>query len=1048
MKPQSHFFPLAEDEFEYIANTAEDTVDLTSIGEPFRVMIVVQHEKLGVTLHAFTAKEAKDCFHVLMQNILAALNLVSYIELTTLQLNYLCSSKSDLVKSLNIQFETSINLPPKLKLEGKRSQVEKSTMKIQDLLNGIVTKSCKQIHNNYITMWKKCWHEIKDSISQDKELYVELATSASEDSITCELVVVGENVHKVESAISCATKIDGKVRECNIFGDAEGIGILSAALAGNKLNIEKEIVYHIEIVQTNIIITTPYHLPVEQVKRTVETYILSEKEKLKIVRKLFEIHYSFLTVRLKSECSTIQSFAKDCKVNLVTGSHCAIEVEGTKVTVEKAEPQILEYILSLESDVNSSVVLVDYYSRPVLQSSELLHLCKELESKSSISLRMQVYPEVLSSAIVRRFNPSVTVQVCEGSISLDTSDVFINFTDANLTISEELRTLVGEEIHTAELNRVCSVKCYASQYSIKAAWSKFRSSDQTVIHAVIPNWVDGRSGEIDHITSAVIECLDIAVKKNATSVSLPFLSSIDKSLPVKILAEGCLLAVHNFCKHYNFIHRIRLVLPSEMVKIFVDEFTTGIFQHLLVANNDKACSVQGDSIWLWKDDLNKYQWYESGEIKILDRESKTNPICHLSIGRFTYKIDFSAMTQTNTSTQKVRRIKHVMSDCKWMVKSTTHNWEYFSLQDSMKIETNYMNNKTDFSMVIAGEWYTFHFSTMLQVNTQTGFRCCIKRLSTNESMPLSDKSNSKIAILGLNADVEDAEVQLKACIDSLCLIKSVDIPASIVCTYLKKIERNHRVKICTTATPMRYNVKGFKDNVQEAVIAIYQTIAQNSASISQPYYSRPTEWEPQSDAIELMNVSKGSSEWNRILNRMQETLPTVRLSSIHRIQNEHLWEKYCQHKERMGRKGRERVNEKELFHGTSNTPPEDIYKSEEGFDMRFSRPGMWGQGNYFAESARYSASGYSYQKETTHTLFYVFSRTVREKQIFLARVLTGDSYRSRPDQTLRIPPLKTTSSSEGIRYDTVNGISHGGELIYIAYSNDKAYPMYLITFTD
>ena len=1045
MKPQSHFFCLAEDEFEYIANTAEDTVDLTGIGEPFRVMIVVQHEKVGISLHAFTPKEAHDCFHVLKQNILAALNLVSHVELTTLQMKYLCSSKSDLVKSLNIQFETSTNSPPKLKLEGKRSQVEKSTMDIQDLLNRIVTKSCKQMHNNYITMWKKCWQEVKDKISQDKELYVELTTLASEDSITCELVVVGEDMHKVESAISCVTKIDGKIRECNIFGDVEGIEVLNAALAGNELNIEKEIVYHIEIVQTNIIITTPYHMPVKQVKQTVEAYILSEKEKRKLVRKKFEIQYSFLTVKLKSELSTIQSFAEDCKVNLVIDSHCAIEVEGKKVAVEKAEPQILQYILSLEGDVNCSMLPVDYFSRPVLQSSELLHLCKELESKSCISLRMQAYPEVLSSAIVRQFNPSVTVQICEGSISLDTSDVFVNFTDANHTISEELRTLVGD-IHTAELNRVCAVKCYASPFSIKAVWSEFRSGSQTVIHAVIPNWFDGRSDEIDHITSAVIECLDIAVKKNAASVSLPFLSSIDKNLPIKILAKGCLLAVHTFCKHYNFIHRIRLVLPSEIVKIFVDEFTTGIFQHLLVANNDKACSVQGDSIWLWKDDDNKYQCYESEEIKILDRESKINPTCDLSIGRFTYKIDFSAMTQTNTSTQRVRPIKHVMSDCKWMVKSTTYKWEYFSLQDSMKIETNYMNNRTDFSMVIAGEWYKFHFATMLQVNIQTGFSRCIKRLSTSKAMPLSEKADSSIAILGLNADIEDAQAQLKSRIDSLCLIKSVDIPASIVCTNLKKIERNHRVKICTTAIPMRYNVKGFKDYVQEAVATIYKTIAQNSAS--QPYYSRPTEWEPQSDAIELMNVTKGSLEWNRILNRMQETLPAVKLTSIQRIQNEHLWEKYCQHKERMGRKGRERVNEKELFHGTSSTPPEDIYKSEEGFDMRFSRPGMWGQGNYFAESAKYSASGYSYQKETIHTLFYIFSRTVKEKQIFLAKVLTGDSYRSRPDQTLRIPPLRTTSSSERIRYDTVNGISHGGELIYIAYSNDKAYPMYLITFTD
>ena len=58
----------------------------------------------------------------------------------------------------------------------------------------------------------------------------------------------------------------------------------------------------------------------------------------------------------------------------------------------------------------------------------------------------------------------------------------------------------------------------------------------------------------------------------------------------------------------------------------------------------------------------------------------------------------------------------------------------------------------------------------------------------------------------------------------------------------------------------------------------------------------------------------------------------------------------------MSCKGSERVNEKELFHGSSSTTPEEIYESEEGFDLRFNRQGMWGQGNYFAESAQFSCS--------------------------------------------------------------------------------------------
>ena len=1041
-----------EDEIEYIMSTEGNDIDLAKIGEPFRVKIELQPKMVGVMLHAFTLQEAKCCFHALRQNVLAALKLESCIKLTTLQLKYLLSNKLALMKSLKAKFETPENSSPMLKLEGKRSQVEKSTERVKELLNSIVTKSHKLTHHNYLTMWEKCWQQMRDKIFQDNEIYVQLTTLASDDddTITCELVAVGENVQKVESAVSSVIKLDGNIRECNLFTDEEGIKIIKEGLEGNKLKVEKEIVYNIEIVQTNIIIVTPIHMSAERVKETVAAYILSEKENLKFVRKSFEVKYSFLTKKLNSEWDKIQSIASGCEINMVTDSQCTLEVRGKKVLVKEAEPRILQYILSLQSDVNISILPVNYYCTPALWSSELVHLCKEVESELCISLTVQAYPEVLSTAIVKWFNPSVTVQVCEGSICLDDSDVFVNFTDANLTICQELEAIIGDT--SAAKNYV---KCYGSQRAGRVVCPNIPCHRKKVIHVVIPNWVDGKSGEIDLITSAVIDSLELAVEYKTESVSFPILSCIDKKLPTKVVAECCLLAVHSFCKRTNFVYRIRLILPTNMAKAFNNEFTTGLFQQFLVPNSCDATSVSGDSIWLWKDDSGKYQCYELGQIKVLDNECRINTTCSMTIGRFTYKIDFSGMTQTNLSTHKVRLIQHVRSDCKWMFKNSHKNWEYYSLQDSMEIE-NMRINGTDGTKVIAGERYRIRFSTMTQRNIRTNTETTIKRLSTKKSSLESDKNDSKVSILGLCADVTAAEVKLRCCIDSLCLTKSINIPQQVISvlhTHLKNIERDHRVEIYTTAShtiSKRYNVKGFKDYVQEAVAAIYQTMAENSTLQQLQYLSRPKEWGPQSNAIELMDVPKGSPEWNKILNRMQDSLPTVKLTSIQRIQNEYLWEKYCLHKERIGRQGTERVNEKELFHGTSSTPPEKIYKSEDGFDMRFSQAGMWGQGNYFAESAKYSASGYAYVKETTHKyIFGLLTHTTSEKQIFLAKVLTGDSYRSPPDRNLRIPPVKTTSSSGGtIRYDTVNGISHGGELIYITYSNDKAYPMYVISFTD
>ena len=45
-----------------------------------------------------------------------------------------------------------------------------------------------------------------------------------------------------------------------------------------------------------------------------------------------------------------------------------------------------------------------------------------------------------------------------------------------------------------------------------------------------------------------------------------------------------------------------------------------------------------------------------------------------------------------------------------------------------------------------------------------------------------------------------------------------------------------------------------------------------------------------------------------------------------------------------------------LWHGTRGTDPELIINGEEGFDIKYSRKGLWGKGLYFAKMASYSDS--------------------------------------------------------------------------------------------
>ena len=58
--------------------------------------------------------------------------------------------------------------------------------------------------------------------------------------------------------------------------------------------------------------------------------------------------------------------------------------------------------------------------------------------------------------------------------------------------------------------------------------------------------------------------------------------------------------------------------------------------------------------------------------------------------------------------------------------------------------------------------------------------------------------------------------------------------------------------------------------------------------------------------------------------------------------------------------GADAYNHEYLFHGSKTAEPEKIYKSSEGFNIKFSNVGAYGKGIYFASEAIYSDNGYAY----------------------------------------------------------------------------------------
>jgi hypothetical protein len=63
--------------------------------------------------------------------------------------------------------------------------------------------------------------------------------------------------------------------------------------------------------------------------------------------------------------------------------------------------------------------------------------------------------------------------------------------------------------------------------------------------------------------------------------------------------------------------------------------------------------------------------------------------------------------------------------------------------------------------------------------------------------------------------------------------------------------------------------------------------------------------------------------------------------------------------------------------------------------------------------------------------------------MFMANVIIGNTIVMQSDKTLRTPPMVKGSQ---VAYDSVKGNTGDSDVIMV-YSNKKAYPEYLITYT-
>ena len=189
------------------------------------------------------------------------------------------------------------------------------------------------------------------------------------------------------------------------------------------------------------------------------------------------------------------------------------------------------------------------------------------------------------------------------------------------------------------------------------------------------------------------------------------------------------------------------------------------------------------------------------------------------------------MTQTNTSTARVRNIKNIANDHIWKYnKNNLQKWESFSLQDSLRIEIMYISQHHG-PIMIKGQMYSYDFDNMTQRNN-----CNFNTTAIMRSRPLVKTDNkqkvgkSRILISGLAADMTTAKEKLDICVRSLGVVNCIDVQSKLVPIldeHVNRIQSDYRVEIhswpndsaSTSDIKAKHKVIGY---IQELCAKIYQ----------------------------------------------------------------------------------------------------------------------------------------------------------------------------------------------------------------------------------
>ena len=971
-------------------------------------------------------------------------------------------------------------------------------------------------NGRHFGMWKKRWMTVKkeqegsevimDFSRKDRRHSSSSSSLESEQEIKVAFEIIGPDPDQLFEIKELLCKEEMEKRIIDV--SAAGITALLSAKRQGQLKFMDSLVVDMYIdKRTNkVILQSPEGLmeDIETAELEIQKFVGIHASMHKDLTCEEPIVGLVLSSKTKSVpyLATANSFAKahSVVVHSLKSPRIGLRLKGNPSAVNKVCEFIQVHVFKqIEANIKEEKLAISQKYSTLLTSSEFTRFEAKLKEDYCV---MCSYPKcgqlskVAHSAFIDSLSHTVRVDICRGDIVQEKIDAIVNAANMDLKhiggLAKAILDAGGPTIQTESNSYVQNNGKVFPGNSVALGAGALPC--KRIIHAVGPRWVDGTKNEEETLYFTVLNCLQQASKENLTSVAFPAISTGVFRVPEDICAKASLKAVLNYLQinQNSTVTVIRFVLYTPTAfQAFKSSFKS-IILPCAAKQSDKdaglksAANLSSSGQWLWANDSGSFSLYSPTTAAQLTQEYSKNPSGSFQclIDEKSYIIDFVTMLQTNVSTGYQRKIQFEPSPSacataashtvQWQYCNDQRSWSFYQPNESQTIETIYQVN-TPGSITISGRIYTFDFISMHQINAQTGYRRNIQRIlfpltpviaaqqhphekkAQETTDCFSDDANScttqkkiMVVLRGPGDSLQEAKIKLeeklKFMLKSHSVSFSIDMEERLrqiiakhrVTSFIKEVEKDTKGK--STKQLKQICVEGTSLNVQRAISAIQEGIIQyqlESKEENEEEY--PQEWDDQARTTQVFLVQQGSPEWNKVDHLFKTTMPNSTIVQISRIQNKWLWERYVFQRKRLGIKNGGRINELELFHGTRSNDPKVIYENEDGFDMRYSAQGMWGQANYFAVNASYSHN-------------YAHATPDGAREIFLVKVLTGDSYDCPSNSSLRKPPMKASGpggsgevSFTQVQYDTVTGVTNGSR-VYMIYDNDKAYPAYLIKY--